>query len=224
MVKRSLRRYLIAGLLIWVPLGVTLLVVKLLVDLMDTSLLLLPAAYRPDELLGFHIPGLGLVLTFIVVLVTGMVVANIFGRRLVQAWEALLARIPLVRAIYTSTKQVVETLFKSGAKSFRKVLLIQYPRAGIWTIAFQTAEAPGEVCARTGYDMINVYVPTTPNPTSGFVVMMPRQDVLELDMSVDDGLKLIISMGVVVPGSNGIPPVDHPSGSMPRVAPDRPNP
>ena len=204
MVKKSFRRYLIAGLLVWVPLGVTLLVVKLLVDLMDRSLLLLPAAYRPDQLLGFHVPGLGLILSLTIVLFTGMIVANFFGRRLVFAWEALLARIPLVRSIYTSVKQVVETLFSSGGKSFRKVLLIQYPRAGIWTVAFQTAESPEEVRDKTGRELVNVYVPTTPNPTSGFVIMVPRQDVVELDMSIDDGLKLIISMGVVVPRGNKV--------------------
>lgn len=197
-----LRRYLIAGLLVWVPLGVTLLVLNLLVNLMDSSLLLLPAALRPDQLLGFHVPGLGIVLTVAVVVLTGMIVANFFGRRLVSAWEAVLARIPLVRSIYNAVKQVVETLLSSNGKSFRKALLIQYPRNGIWTIGFQTGETAAEAKAKTGYDLINVYVPTTPNPTSGFVILVPRQDVIELDMSVDDALKLIISMGVVTPRDN----------------------
>lgn len=195
----TLRRYLIAGLLIWLPLGVTVLVIKLLVDVMDGTLLLLPERYHPDALLGFHLPGLGVVLSITVVLVTGMVVANLFGRRLVEIWEGILARIPLVRSIYAGVKQVAETLFSSNGQSFRKVLLIEYPRRGLWTLAFQTGNGVGEAQTRTGEDVVNVYVPTTPNPTSGFFLMVPRRDVVELDMSVDEGLKMIISMGVVVP-------------------------
>lgn len=195
----TLRRYLIAGLLVWLPLGVTVLVIKLLVDVMDGTLSLLPDAWQPDALLGFHLPGLGVVLSITVVLVTGMVVANLFGRRLVEAWESLLARIPLVRSIYAGVKQVAETLFSPGGQSFRKVVLIEYPRRGLWTLAFQTGNGIGEAQTRTGEDVINVYVPTTPNPTSGFFLMVPRQDAVELDMTVDEGLKMIISMGVVVP-------------------------
>jgi uncharacterized membrane protein len=195
-----LRRYLIAGLLLWLPLGVTVLVVRLLVGTMDQTLLLLPERFRPDVLLGFHIPGLGLVLAVLVVLVTGMLVANLFGRRLVALWERLLARIPLVRSIYMAVKQLAETMFSSGGQSFRKVLLIEYPRQGLWTLAFQTGTGVGEAQQKTGRDVVNVYVPTTPNPTSGFFLMVPVEDVVELDMSVDDGLKMIISMGVVVPG------------------------
>lgn len=198
-----LRRYLIAGLLVWLPLGVTLLVLNLLVDLLDRSLLLLPASLHPDRLLGVHVPGLGVVLTAAVVLLTGMVVTNFFGHRLVAAWEAVLARIPLVRSIYNSVKQVVETLLSSNAKSFRKVLLVEYPRPGIWTIAFETGETALEAKRKTGYDLVTVYIPTTPNPTSGFVVLLPRQDVVELEMSVDDALKLIISMGLVAPRDTG---------------------
>ncbi len=194
-----LRRYLIAGLLIWLPLGVTVLVVRLLVGTMDQTLLLLPERFRPDTLLGFHIPGLGLVLTVLVVLATGMLVANLFGRRLVALWERLLARIPLVRSIYMAVKQLAETMFSSGGQSFRKVLLIEYPRQGLWTLAFQTGTGVGEAQRKTGREVVNVYVPTTPNPTSGFFLMVPVEDVVELDMSVDDGLKMIISMGVVVP-------------------------
>lgn len=194
-----LRRYLIAGLLLWLPLGVTILVVRLLVGTMDQTLLLLPERLRPDALLGFHIPGLGLLLAVSVVLVTGMLVANLFGRRLVTLWERLLARIPLVRSIYMAVKQLAETMFSGGGQSFRKVLLIEYPRKGLWTLAFQTGTGVGEAQQKTGRDVVNVYVPTTPNPTSGFFLMVPREDVVELDMSVDDGLKMIISMGVVVP-------------------------
>lgn len=194
-----MRRYLIAGLLIWLPLGVTVMVIKLLVDMMDQTLLVLPAAYHPDVLLGFHIPGLGVLLSVTVVLLTGVVAANFFGRRLVALWEKALTRIPLVRPIYSAVKQLTETVFTSGGQSFRKVLLIEYPRKGIWTLAFQTGTAVGEAQSKTGEEVINVYVPTTPNPTSGFFLMVLRREVVELDMSVDDGLKMIISMGAVVP-------------------------
>jgi len=159
----------------------------------------LPEAYRPDQLLGIHIPGLGVVLSVLVVLSTGVVMAHFFGQQLLAAWEAILNRIPLVRSIYSSVKQLSETLLSSGGQSFRKVLLIEYPRKGLWTIAFQTGTEIGEAQAKTGEEVINVYVPTTPNPTSGFFLMVPRRDAVELDMSVDEGLKMIISMGVVVP-------------------------
>lgn len=194
-----LRRYLIAGLLIWVPLGVTVLVIKVLVDIMDNTLLLLPRAYQPDILLGFHIPGLGVVLTAIVVLVTGMVVANLFGRRLVEVWESLLARIPLVRSIYSAAKQVAETMFSPGGKSFRKVLLVEYPRPKMWTLAFQTGEGQAEAEYLTGEELLPIFIPTTPNPTSGFIFFVPHRDVIEMDMSVDDAFKMIISLGVVIP-------------------------
>jgi uncharacterized membrane protein len=194
-----LRRYLITGLLVWLPIGVTLLVVKLLVDLMDQTLVVLPEAYRPDRLLGIHIPGLGVVLSVLVVLSTGVVMAHFFGQQLLAAWEAILNRIPLVRSIYSSVKQLSETLLSSGGQSFRKVLLIEYPRKGLWTLAFQTGIEIGEAQAKTGEEVINVYGPTTPNPTSGFFLMVPRRDAVELEMSVDEGLKMIISMGVVVP-------------------------
>ncbi len=203
-----LRRYLIAGLLIWVPLGVTVLVIKVLVDIMDQTLLLLPRAYQPDTLLGFSIPGLGVVLTVIVVLVTGMVVANLFGRRLVEAWESLLARIPLVRSIYAAAKQVAETMFSPSGKSFRKVLLVEYPRPRMWTLAFQTGTGQAEAEYLTGEDLIPIFIPTTPNPTSGFIFFLPRRDVIEMEMSVDDAFKMIISLGVVIPTwhNDSLPP------------------
>jgi len=196
----TLRRYLIAGLLVWLPLGVTVLVIRLLVGVMDNTLLVIPKQYHPDTLLGFHLPGLGLVLAVTIVLVTGVIVANFFGRRLIALWEALLARIPLVRTIYHSVKQVAETVLATDGKSFRKVLLIEYPRRGIYTLAFQTGKAVGEIQDKTGTQVVNVFVPTTPNPTSGFFILVPREDIIELDMSVDDGLKMIVSMGVIVPG------------------------
>lgn len=195
----ALRRYLIAGLLIWVPLGVTLLVLIWLVDVMDRTLLLLPAAFRPEAWLGFSIPGLGILLTVAVLLLTGVIAANLFGRQLLAAWEALLSRIPLVRSLYSGVKQLMEMLFSPGGQSFRKVLLIEYPRQGLWTLAFQTGVTVGEAQHKTGHTVINVYVPTTPNPTSGFFIMVPQRDVIELDMSVDEGLKMLISMGAIVP-------------------------
>ncbi len=194
-----MRKYLIAGLLVWLPVGATILVIKLLVDTMDQTLLLLPPAWRPAELLGFNIPGLGIALSVLVVFATGIVFANFLGRRLVAFWEALLARIPLVRTVYTAVKQVTETLFSSSSQSFRQVLLVEYPRRGIWSIGFQTNTGLGEVQEKTGEEVVAVFVPTTPNPTSGFVLMIPRKEVVELEMSVDEGLKMIVSMGVVVP-------------------------
>lgn len=211
-----MRRYLIAGLLIWLPLGVTVMVIKLLVDMMDQTLLVLPAAYHPDVVLGFHIPGLGVLLSVTVVLITGVVVANFFGRRLVALWEKALARIPLVRPIYSAVKQLTETVFTSGGQSFRKVLLIEYPRKGIWTLAFQTGTAVGEAQSKTGEEVINVYVPTTPNPTSGFFLMVLRREVVELEMSVDDGLKMIISMGAVVPKWDKSGVAESPGVVMPK--------
>lgn len=194
-----LRKYLIAGILVWLPLGVTVLVVKLFVDLMDRTLLLIPPQYTPEALLGFSIPGLGVLLSVLIILFTGMIAANLLGGKLVALWESILARIPLVRSIYSAVKQLTETLFSPSGQSFRKVLLVEYPRKGAWTLAFQTGTDAGEAQQKTGEDVINIYVPTTPNPTSGFFLMIPRRDVIELDMSVDEGLRMIISMGVVVP-------------------------
>lgn len=195
----KLRGYLIAGLLVWVPLGVTILIIKFLIDLMDNTLLILPAAWHPDQLLGVRVPGLGMLLSLIVVLVTGMVVANLFGRHVFSFTESLLARIPVVRAIYSATKQLTETLFSGSGKSFRKVVLVQYPRVGLWTLGFITGDGLPEANSKAGRDFVNIFVPTTPNPTSGFFLMVPRKDVIELEMSVDAGIKLIISAGAVLP-------------------------
>ncbi len=194
----TLRRYLVAGLLVWVPLGVTLLIVGFLVDLMDQTLLLLPESIQPENLLGYRIPGLGLVLTAIVVLATGMIVTNLFGKQLIVLGEQMLRRIPVVRSIYGAVKQVTESMFSSG-KSFRKVVLVEYPRKGMWSLAFQTGNGAEEVNDKTGHEVTNVFIPTTPNPTSGFFLMVPRAEVIELDMSIDDGLKMLLSVGVVVP-------------------------
>jgi uncharacterized membrane protein len=198
---QALRRYLIAGLLIWVPLGITVFVIRVMVGLMDQTILLIPPQWRPEALLGFNIPGLGVVLVLVIVLLTGMIVANILGRKLVGLWDAILSRIPLVRTIHSAVKQVMETILNSGSKSFRKVMLIEYPRKGVWTLAFQTGEVAGEIRDKAGVPVVTVFVPTTPNPTSGFVIIVPKEELIELDMPVEEGLKLIMSLGVV--SSNG---------------------
>jgi uncharacterized membrane protein len=194
-----MRKYLIAGLLVWMPLGITFLVIRAIVGFLDNTLLLLPEAYQPDNLLGFHIPGLGVLLAVILVLATGMIVANLLGRRLVSAWESLLSRIPLVRTLYAGVKQIMEAVLATDAKSFRRVLLVEYPRRGVWSFAFMTTDQLGEVQQKTESDVIGVFIPTTPNPTSGFVLMVPEHEVVYLDMPVEQGLKMIISMGTVVP-------------------------
>lgn len=194
-----MRKYLIAGLLVWMPLGITFLVIRAIVGFLDRTLLLLPEAYQPENLLGFSIPGLGVALAVFLVVTTGMIVANLLGRRLVNAWESLLSRIPLVRTLYAGIKQIMEAVLATDAKSFRKVLLVEYPRKGLWSLAFMTSDNLGEVQARTGAGVMSVFIPTTPNPTSGFVIMVPKSDAIELDMTVEEGLKMIISMGVVVP-------------------------
>ncbi len=194
-----MKRYFITGLLIWVPLGMTAWVLKFLIDTMDQSLLLLPDSLQPENLLGMDIPGIGTVLTLLVVFLTGLLTANIIGQKLVSFWEGVLWRIPVVKSIYWSIKQVSDTLFSSQGEAFRKALLVQYPREGLWTIAFMTGQPGGDVINHLKGEYISVYVPTTPNPTSGFFLMMPKSDVIELDMSVDTALKYIISMGVVSP-------------------------
>ncbi|WP_130537554.1 DUF502 domain-containing protein [Thiomicrorhabdus indica] len=195
-----LKRYLIAGLLVWLPLGVTIAVVKFLVDLFDQSLLLLPMKYRPETLLGMDIPGLGVLLSFLLILFTGMLVANLIGSKLVGFWESFLARIPLVRSIYKAVKQIAEAVFGSGEQTFQNVFLIEYPRKGLWTLAFQTGKNISEPQRKTGMpDVVNLFVPTTPNPTSGFFIMADRSDIIKLDLEVDDALKMVISGGVVSP-------------------------
>ena len=194
-----IKRYFITGLLIWVPLAITAWVLSLIASAADQSLRLLPESVRPHDLLGFDIPGAGIVLTLLIILTTGLLAANFIGQRLVGWWEKLLARIPVVNSIYNSVKQVSDTLFSSSGNAFRKALLIQYPRQGSWTIAFLTGKPGGDVANYLKEDYVSVYVPTTPNPTSGFFLMLPQSDVIELDMAVDEALKYIISMGVVAP-------------------------
>jgi uncharacterized membrane protein len=203
MSKISIKRYLITGLLIWVPLVITLWVLDLLVGIMDQTLLLLPRQWQTEAWLGMHIPGLGVVLTVLTVFVTGVLAANIIGQQLVKFWEGVLARIPVVNSIYTGVKQVSDTLFAPGGQAFRKAVLVQWPGPGMWTIAFLTGRPGGDVANHLKGDYVSVYVPTTPNPTGGYFVMVPRANVIELNMSVDEALKYIISMGVAAPGGNG---------------------
>jgi len=194
-----MKRYLIAGLLVWVPLGITIWVINFLVTTLDQTLLLVPPALRPEALVGFHIPGLGVVLSFVILFITGVIAANFFGARLIRIWESVLGRIPVVKQIYSSVKQVSDTVLSDQGTAFRKALLVEFPRPGCWTIAFLTGAPAESVVDHLPGDHVSVYVPTTPNPTGGYFVMVPRSSVRELDMSVDDALKYIISMGVVSP-------------------------
>jgi len=201
--KLLVRRYFITGLLIWVPLGITLWVLDLLVSAMDQSLLLLPHEWRTESWLGVHIPGLGVIMSLLIVFATGVFAANIIGQRMVKFWEGVLARIPVVNSIYIGVKQVSDTLFAPGGQAFRKALLVQWPSPGMWTIAFLTGTPGGDVANHLKGDYVSIYVPTTPNPTGGYFVMVAREAVIELDMSVDAALKYIISMGVASPDGGG---------------------
>ena len=194
-----IRRYIVAGLLVWLPVGATILIGAFLIDLMDRLLFLIPPPYRPEALLGFRIPGLGTVLALLVLVATGIFVANLIGRRMVNFYESLLARIPLVRTIYGAVKRFAELVLSDSSDSFKKVLLIEYPRKGLYSLCFQTSEHPPEVESRTGEKVVTVFLPTTPNPTSGVMLFVPAKDVVELDMPVEEALKMVISLGVVVP-------------------------
>ncbi|MDO6385017.1 MULTISPECIES: DUF502 domain-containing protein [unclassified Uliginosibacterium] len=194
-----MKKYLITGLLVWIPLVITVWVLRAIVSTLDQSLLLLPQAWQPNNLIGFKLWGLGTLITLLVVIATGVVASNFFGQRLVRTWESVLNRIPVVKQIYSSVKQVSDTLLGPGGQAFRKALLVQYPREGCWTIGFQTGTPGGELEQHLPAEVVSVYVPTTPNPTSGFFLMMARKDVVELEMSVDEALKFIISMGSVAP-------------------------
>jgi uncharacterized membrane protein len=198
-VQRRVKRYFITGLLIWIPLAITVWVLTMIVRTMDQSLLLLPQAIRPETLLGFYIPGIGALMTFLVVLVTGLIAANIVGQRMVRFWEGLLARIPVVKSIYYSVKQISDTLFSGSGEAFRKVLLVRYPHPEAWSVAFQTGTPADDVGRLTGDELVSVFIPTAPSPVNGFFFFVRKRDTIELDMSVDDALKYIVSMGVVAP-------------------------
>ena len=214
-----MKRYLIAGLLVWVPLGITMWVLHFLVTSLDSILLLLPETARPETLLGFYIPGIGVVVAFLILLVTGVMTANFLGLRLLRAWESVLIRIPFVKSIYSSVKQVSDTLLSDQGNAFRKALLVEFPHAGSWTIAFQTGSPAPAVAARLDGEHVSVYVPTTPNPTSGYFVIVPRNRVHELDMTVDEALKYIISMGVVAPRPRTTATPGDPSRALARPDP-----
>jgi len=198
--SQRVRRYLVAGLLVWLPIVVTIFVLKFLVGLMDQTLLFVPAQWRPEAVLGFGIPGLGLVLAVIVLLGTGVAVTNLVGRQLVSWWEDLMKRIPFVRSIYSGAKTFTETVFTPKGQAFKRVLLVQYPRKGIWTLGFQSGDDVVEAAHHAGHDLMCVFVPTTPNPTSGFIIMVPKEEVVALDMSVDDAMRWVFTLGVVAPG------------------------
>ncbi|HYM41724.1 MAG TPA: DUF502 domain-containing protein [Steroidobacteraceae bacterium] len=196
--KRSLRRYLVAGVLVWLPIVATIWVVSFMLRIMDQTMLLVPPSWRPEALVGFALPGAGLVLALVVLLLTGLLVTNLIGRQLVVWGEDLLNRIPVVRTVYGGVKSFAESVF-SQSNSFRKVVMIEYPRNGVWSLGFLTAEDVPEVTARTGEPHVAVYISSALNATAGYLVMVPRSSVVELDMSVDAALRMIITCGVVVP-------------------------
>lgn len=195
---KRLRNYFISGLLFWIPLGLSVVVIRFFLELINN---LVPTQYLPEVLfdLGNAIPGSGIVWVILIMLITGALVNNFIGRKLIQLWEKLLNKIPGFRGIYSALKQLSDTVLSPSGESFKKALLVEYPRKGMWTIAFQTGNYGGEVAKKIGQEMINIYVPTTPNPTSGFFIMLAKEDVIELDMNVDEAFKLIISTGVVTP-------------------------
>ncbi|MFN3594535.1 MAG: DUF502 domain-containing protein [Thiobacillaceae bacterium] len=198
-----MRRYFITGLLIWVPLGITIWVLDALIGAMDQTLLLLPEHWRPEVWLGVRIPGLGVLLTALVIFLTGLVSANLIGQRLLAYWERILHRIPVVRTIYGSVKQVSDTLLSGTGHAFRKVLLVHYPHPNAWSLAFQT-NVPEEVRDRLGDEWLAVFIPTAPSPVNGFYFYVRREETLELDVSVDAALKYIVSMGVVAPAPRAL--------------------
>lgn len=213
-----MKRYLVAGLLVWAPLGITIWVLHFLVTTLDQTLEILPATWQPDRLIGFHVPGLGVVLSFLILLATGVVAANFLGARLILYWEALLGRIPFVKSIYSSVKQVSDTLLSDTGHAFRKALLVRFPHGDAWTIAFLTGTPAPAVTAHLSEEHVSVYVPTTPNPTGGYFIIVPKSRVRELDMTVDEALKYVISMGVVAPRGGALPPGARPASAAPALA------
>jgi len=194
-----IRRYLFAGLFVWVPIWVTLIILDFLIKIFDKTLYLLPNKYNPNNLFTMHIPGLGIIFALLLLLITGLIANNLFGKKLVKIWDNLIGRIPVVRTIYLGVKQVLEAIFSASGGSFKKVLLVEYPRKGIWSIAFQTSDNSDEYAAYIGEKTVTIFIPTTPNPTSGFLMIVPEKDVKVLNMSVDQALKTVISLGVMQP-------------------------
>jgi len=197
--------------LVWLPILATIWVVGFIIDLMDRTWILLPEPYRPDRLFGFSLPGLGAVFAFLMVLVTGLLVTNLIGRQLVAYWEELLQRIPLVRSVYSGVKSFAESVLTSS-HSFRQVVAVEYPRPGIWSIGFVTSEVVAEVSAKTGESLVCVFISPAPNPTAGFIILVPRSALIELDMSIDAAMKMIVTCGVVTP------PWEAPTAALPRPA------
>lgn len=222
--KSIIRRYLITGLLAWVPLGVTIFVITFFGGYLSSLVNLLPVAWRPDHLIGFHIPGLsaiiGIIIILVVLFLTGLIASNVFGRYLFGLGDDMLERIPLVRSIYTTVKQISDTMFSNKGKAFRKVVMIRYPQKDTWSLAFLTSDSLGEVEVKAPRQLISVFIPTTPNPTSGFLILVPPEDVIELEMTVDEAFKMIVSLGVVAPPY----PRVAPEQAAPAIAPDKPAP
>jgi uncharacterized membrane protein len=198
---KSIRSYLLAGLVVWLPILVTFVVLRFIVELLDQSMAFLPMAYQPEQLIGYNLPGLGVLLSLLLLFFTGLLATNFLGQRLVTWSESILDRIPLVRSIYNATKQVIQAIFSTNSQAFRKVLLVEYPRKGMWSVAFQTGIVGADIAKHMGVDMLSIFIPTTPNPTSGFLMMVPKSEAIELSMSVDDAFKLIISLGVMQAGA-----------------------
>ena len=217
--RRFVRRYLMAGLLVWVPILATVLVVRFILDLMDETLLLLPPGLRPQALFGIRVPGFGALLAIVLLLLTGVLVSNIIGRSFMAMWDELLNRIPFVRAIYGGVKSFSTTILTGSGNSFKKVLLVEYPRKGLWTIAFQTAADVPLAPAQLGEPHVCVFVPTTPNPTAGFIVLLPRSQAIELRMSVDEAMKMIVTLGVVMPSASALEAAAGPVPLVPAPAP-----
>lgn len=199
---KALRSYLLTGLVVWLPIVVTFVVLRFIVDILDNTIALLPHAYQPEQLVGMRIPGLGVIISLALLIATGVLATNLLGQRLVSLGESLLARIPLVRSIYNTVKQVIQTVFASNSQAFRKVLLVEYPRKGLWSLAFMMG-ANGAF-DQVGEELLSIFIPTTPNPTSGFLMMIPKRDVIEISMTVDEALKFIISLGVMQPAPSAI--------------------
>lgn len=196
-ITKPVRRYLIAGILVWLPIFITYFIVHFIVHLLDGTLALLPEKYHPVQLIGHEIPGLGVVFTVVILVMTGLLVTNIIGHKLLSIWEKLLSRIPLIRNIHSAAKQVVNAIVQPNGNAFRKVLLVQYPRAGLWSIAFQTSG----ILYLTQYEkpVVSIFIPTTPNPTSGFLMFIPVDEIKELNISIEEALRMVISIGVIIP-------------------------
>lgn len=194
---KPIRSYILAGLVVWLPILVTFVVLRFIIDLLDTTIALLPNDLHPDKIFGVHIPGLGVLLSLLLLVITGIIATNILGQRLLRLGDFILAKIPLVRTIYYGSQQIIRAVFASNSQAFRKVMLIQYPSKGIWTLAFLTGSSSPEIVSHTGDEMLSVFIPTTPNPTSGFLMMVAKKDAVALSMSVEEAMKYIISLGVV---------------------------